>query len=230
MACQKPSDCAPCSKCPEAAEPVLPRCDVVLNDGTYTNATVVVEDGCIIAVTAGEPLLYQPDNNCAGSGTGGSGGQALQGDPGTPGAAGTIQINSVFSLPAGSTPTVDNIGTPNAAILNIGIPRGADGTPAVLPPGASSTAAGIIFEGGLLKNPLPALWPPVLNVVPLAVEGAGVLLGATKRPDGVVELQLDVTGLITWFEGELATLSSQHAAQQLQIDDLLTRVAALEAP
>ena len=35
MACAKPSDCAPCNKCAEAPEPVMPRCNVVLPDGSY---------------------------------------------------------------------------------------------------------------------------------------------------------------------------------------------------
>ena len=70
MACAKPSDCAPCSKCPDSPAPVMPRCDILLNDGVYANATVVVENGCIIEVLQGIPLLYQPDNNCAGAGGG----------------------------------------------------------------------------------------------------------------------------------------------------------------
>lgn len=47
--------------------------------------------------------------------------------PGENGAAATIQIGTVTTLPAGSRATVSNSGTPNAAVLNFGIPRGFPG-------------------------------------------------------------------------------------------------------
>lgn len=233
MACAKPSDCAPCSKCPDSPAPVMPRCDVVLNDGSYENATVVVEGGCIISVTQGVPLLYQPDNNCAGAGGGGSGpGVSLPGDQGEPGEAATIQIGSVTSIAPDAAPVIENVGTPNHAILNFAIPRGEAGADAELPTGGATTnMAGILLANGQVMNPLPPTWPPVLEIVPLPVVGAGVSLNATKDPaNGVVQVELDVQGLIDFFTNEINILTLAKNAQQLQIDDLLTRVAALETP
>lgn len=46
---------------------------------------------------------------------------------GLPGQAATVSIGNVTTLSAGSNATVTNSGTANAAILNFGIPRGADG-------------------------------------------------------------------------------------------------------
>jgi len=40
---------------------------------------------------------------------------------------GTITIGTTTTLPAGSQATVDNVGTPQDAILNFGIPQGMDG-------------------------------------------------------------------------------------------------------
>ena len=230
MACAKPSDCAPCSKCPDSPAPVLPRCDVVLNDGVYANATVYIENGCIVLVQQGQPLLYQPDINCAGAVGGGGGGGGLQGEQGPAGQAATIQIGTVTSLPPGSAPTVVNVGTPNAAILNIGIPRGADGDDGAPPGGATSSEGGIVLQQGAIQTPLPPSWPPVLEIVPNPVQGAGVSWAFTKNPaNGVVLADLDITGLITWFENELSVLADQNIAQQTTIDDLVARVTALEA-
>lgn len=231
MACAKPSDCAPCSKCPDSPQPVMPRCDVVLNDGVYANATIVVEDGCIIEINQGTPLLYQPDNNCAGAGGGGGGGSSLPGEQGEPGEAATVQIGAVFSLAPGAAPTVNNVGTPNHAILEIGIPRGEAGADAELPIGGAETnAAGMLYANGQLMNPLPAAWPPLLDIIPQPVIGAGVTLAWVKGADGIGTIELDLSGLINTINAELGNLASINAAQQLQIDDLLTRVAALEGP
>lgn len=232
MACAKPSDCAPCSKCPDSPAPLMPRCDVALNTGTYTNATVVVdENGCIISVTQGTAMLYQPDNGCAAPGGTGGGGESLPGSQGDPGEAATIQIGTVYSLEPGAPPVVDNVGTPNHAILEIGIPRGTPGVDAELPIGGAETnAAGMLYTNGQLMNPLPPAWPPLLDILPATIIGAGVSLSFTKRADALVEVTLDMQGLIDAFTGEITAVTNLYNAQQLQINDLLTRVAALEAP
>lgn len=222
MACAKPSDCAPCSKCPDSPAPVMPRCDVVLADGSYSNATVVVEDGCIISVTQGVPLVYQPDNNCAGTGGTGGGGDSLPGDQGIPGEAATIQIGSVTSLAFGAQPTVENVGTPTHAILNIGIPRGDDGNDATLPSnGADSNAAGINLVNGMITEPLPPAWPPILDIIPQPVIGTGASLTFVKGADGIMAVELDISGLITWFNNEIDSL-------QATINNHEARIAALE--
>ncbi len=229
MACAKPSNCAPCSKCPDSPEPVMPRCNVVLLDGSYTNATVVVEDGCIVAIEEGTPLLYQPDNSCSGT-TGGETGEGLQGDPGPSGDNATIEIGTVTSLAPGSVATVENVGTDTHAILNIGIPRGEPGAAAELPTGGATTnAGGMLYANGQLMNPLPAAWPPLLDILPPTITGAGVLMTFTKRADALVEVALDVSGLITWVENEIAALVGTIDTQAAALAALTARVDALEA-
>ena len=52
-----------------------------------------------------------------------------KGDKGDPGEAATIQIGTVTTLPAGSSATVENVGTPSDARFNFGIPQGQKGDP-----------------------------------------------------------------------------------------------------
>ena len=60
--------------------------------------------------------------------SGSNGTNGSNGSNGTNGTAGTIAIGTVTNLSAGTTPTVTNTGTANAAVLNFGIPQGLDGT------------------------------------------------------------------------------------------------------
>lgn len=57
------------------------------------------------------------------------------GEPGPQGPAGTIQIAAVTTLAPGSPATVVNVGTPENAVLNFGIPRGNPGQSIQGPPG-----------------------------------------------------------------------------------------------
>ena len=50
------------------------------------------------------------------------------GGTGATGAAATITVGTVSTLSAGASATVTNVGTPNAAIFNIGLPQGYSGT------------------------------------------------------------------------------------------------------
>jgi len=59
--------------------------------------------------------------------TGATGAAGQDGSDGADGQAATIQIGTVTTLPAGQQATVTNVGTPNAAILNMAIPQGEDG-------------------------------------------------------------------------------------------------------
>ena len=62
--------------------------------------------------------------------TGATGPQGPAGEPGVDGkdgAAATIKVGTVTTLAPGSKATVSNRGTANAAVLDFGIPRGADG-------------------------------------------------------------------------------------------------------
>ena len=58
--------------------------------------------------------------------TGGSGGT---GGTGTPGRAATIEVGTVVS---GNTASVTNVGTPNAAVFNFVLPKGADADTSVI--------------------------------------------------------------------------------------------------
>lgn len=54
--------------------------------------------------------------------------QGIQGIKGDDGSAATITIGTTTTLNAGQQATVQNVGTTQAAILNFGIPKGADGS------------------------------------------------------------------------------------------------------
>lgn len=62
--------------------------------------------------------------------------EGLPGKSGTDGAAATIQVGTTVNIPPGSNAYVNNVGTDNAAVLDFGIPYGANGvdgtTPTVL--------------------------------------------------------------------------------------------------
>lgn len=60
---------------------------------------------------------------------------------GAPGAAATVAVGTTVTLAAGSSAIVANVGTPNAAILNFGIPAGPSGSPGS--PGSPGAAATI---------------------------------------------------------------------------------------
>ena len=51
------------------------------------------------------------------------------GAPGSPGDAATVEVGTVTTLPAGSAATVTNSGTASAAVLDFGIPQGANASP-----------------------------------------------------------------------------------------------------
>ena len=82
-------------------------------------------------VITGDTTLLWTD---AGQIQGVKGEQGPQGPAGTPGTNGTngtaatVSIGSVTTLQPNASATVTNIGTPNNAVLNFGIPKGVDGT------------------------------------------------------------------------------------------------------
>lgn len=71
--------------------------------------------------------------------TGGSGGT---GGTGTPGLAATIKVGTVVS---GGTASVTNVGTPNAAVFNFVLPKGADADTSVIQ-SLQSTVQGVQNE------------------------------------------------------------------------------------
>ena len=224
MSCEKPTPCPPCADpCGPAPAPVLPRCDIVLPDGVYLNATVVVENGCITVVAQGEAPLYDPDVCCAtpGGGGGGGGGAGPQGPPGVPGAPASVQVGSVATTAPGTTATVVNTGTAQNAIFNFTIPRGAPGTDGSAPTGMTNTSADIVFTNGVLQG-LPVQWPPIM-LATAASATTGVLFTAVKNDaNGMVTLTLS---LETYDSLLRDWVTSQLGGLQSQIDALATQIA-----
>lgn len=236
--CPEPLDC--CQRCPEPPAPVLPRCDITLVDGVFTNATVVVEDGCITEVATGRPPQYSPAVCCDDTCSPGGGGGGEVGPPGRDGEDGenaTITVGSVTTLPPGEAGYIVNVGTDTNAILNFYIPAGEPGASGGDTHGIDSDAAGIVFEDGILKQ-LPGSWPPAMAFVTNSITD-GVTLDATQ-PDqytGVVSLtiNLDAYTLLmrTWvnerLEEETEPLDTRLTAAEAKINTLEAKVAALEA-
>lgn len=225
------SNCAPCADCPPSPAPVMPRCNVVLPDGTYANATVVVEGGCITGVQAGVLPVYTPDECCPG-GPGGGGTDGLDGPPGPPGQNATITTGTVGTVPFGTPAAVVNAGTPTNAILNFLIPQGAPGADAPGVSGVTNNSAGIQFVNGTLQS-LPAQWPPIMGLLVNPVTTPGVTLTFVEDPStALVTVTLDlsafVTDLTTGFQtqidalqSQIDTLETQRVAMQAQIDGIL---------
>lgn len=205
-----------CATCPEPLAPVMPTCNVTLPDGTYTNATVTVENGCITAITTGLAPLYQPTNCCDSGGSGGSGIDGLDGPPGPAGAAATVAVGTVTTVAAGLPATVTNSGTSSAAVLDFQIPRGAAGADGADPSGVTNTTAGIEFTNGSLQT-LPVTWPPVLTFDASVIDTAGITLTFTKDPtNGAMTATLNlatfVTDLNTSISSQVATATSAALA------------------
>ena len=88
-------------------------------DGGYYLPTV--SDGILSWQPSKEGMPAVPEANIKGD----------KGDPGTPGEDGkaaTVKVGTVTTLAPGSKATVRNSGTDTNAVLDFGIPRGADGT------------------------------------------------------------------------------------------------------
>ena len=227
----KPTHCAPCGDCPPPPDPLLPRCDVLLDDGVFTNATVVVEQGCITSVQEGEPFVYQPTACCGGGGSGGgTGPRGPQGDPGPAGQAATITVSATNTIAPGLPASVVNVGTPNMASLVFNIPRGADGA------AGGSGGSGLTFSGGNWSFvdgsvvTIPPVWPPVV-MFNGTTDHPSVLFTGTIDNSGtlnanLVGLQMVVTSLTNLMDSkDLAVTSSL----QSQIDTLQAALTALDA-
>lgn len=111
---------------------------------------------------------------------GNTGPQGPAGNPGADGKSATIQIGTVTTLKAGSNAIVENVGTENNAIFNFGIPKGADGTNAILASplkGKKITVIGDSLSTGYTES---TNWVNILaentgaNVVNLASNGATI--------------------------------------------------------
>lgn len=236
MACNnQPTDCRP--NCPDTPEPVLPRCDIALPDGVYTNATVTVEDGCIVLLESGRPPQYAPPDCCdEGGGGGGGNDEPCDCPPGDPGENATIAIGQVFSVAPGAPAVVENIGTDVNAILQFYIPRGTPGQDASNITGFTGFRSGITFEDGLVKS-LPATGPVMY------LTGQGTPLGVSvdfSDPDsdsGLVTCTVDISSYDSMLRSDITnamnnadnSLQAQITALQNLVTNLSNQVAALSS-
>jgi hypothetical protein len=234
MSCRPTRNCAPCGDCPQSPPPVLPRCDNVLPDGVYTNASITVENGCISSIVTGDPAQYTPDPCCAVPGGEGPGGPGLPGDPGPPGPAATVQAGTVTTVAPGLPATVTNVGTTSNAIFNFEIPRGADGPATPLPGGLDYDTAGIVIEGGLVQQ-LPLAWPPI-HTIDFDGGGGTVPITLTFTKDsatGIATATIDTTVLMaeinSLITAAVAGFQAQIDAQQTTINTLTANQATLQS-
>lgn len=227
------TNCTPCSDCTQdPVEPCTCKCgNITLPDGRYEHATVVVENGCITSIEAGEIPLYTPDVCCAGTGGGGgSGAQGPQGDKGDPGENATISIGTVNTLAPGSQATVVNVGTTTNAVLDFGIPAGEQGASGANPNGVTNDKGGIGIQQGAIVS-LPATWPPVLYLT-TSSNTAGVELTATA-PDtgtGISNISINLTEYDTDLREYINTqIANASSNLQTQITALNTALSALQS-
>lgn len=232
MACNKqPTACAPCNDCPPAT-PIEPRCNVMLDDGVFTNATVVVENGCIVSVQKGEPLVYRPDICCDAPQTSGRGDEPCDCPPGDPGENATVSIAQVFTIEYGEQARAENIGTPSNVILNLYIPQGRPGQDSDSISGVTDERGGIVIENGVVKM-LPATWPPVLFVQgETDNQQVSLTFSAPDPGTGMVKATLNLQPLINSMnferqqseqnlQNQINQLQQQISQQQTQINNIL---------
>lgn len=85
-----------------------------------------------------------------------AGNKGDKGDPGDPGESATITVGTVTTLAAGSPATVENVGTPQAARFNFGIPQGPKGDPGSGGAGAWGEITGTLSDQTDLQDALDA--------------------------------------------------------------------------
>lgn len=199
-----------------------PTCGLPTNQ-VYTNATIHTNaSGCISYIESGDPFLYTPDPCCPSSGNGTGGGTSgLDGPPGATGAAGTIAIGAVTTGQPGTPASVVNIGTNNAAILNITIPAGEAGTDGATPSGLDTSTDGLIIDNGLVQQ-LPSWWPPIHTFNPVSATNNGVTIVFAKDAAGNVVVTVDASVMQSNF-------SVSQSAQDANINTLTATVATLQA-
>lgn len=233
MACDKSlGDCAPCKDCPPIPDPVMPRCNNYVNDGRFTNATVVVENGCLVAVEQGVPFQYSPDTSCS-AGTGAFGRMAAPPPP-TPSLAQqaimqmrkpettpegvTVEIGSVHAIGPTDMPRVKNVGTAKSVKLDFWLPREDPTEPEER--GLTAEMGGWEFVGGRVIG-APTNFPPLTDLIPNP--DSPLIIFVTKdEHTGVGTLTVDVTPLVD-------AAVRQAMIQPMQtIEDLISQMADLK--
>ena len=240
--CQDPNcqPCGPCGEgvdCPPVPDPVLPPCSNTLPDGTYTNATITVSNGCISNVTPGTPLQYSPLIDCCGGGGGGSGSPGPPGPPGPPGSDGQdaqVYVGNVTQTPEGTLPTVTDVNAdPNVAVLDFTFPApGTGGGGGGGTTGVTHTSTGFKIEDGLIKL-IPNKWPPVVDFLfhttPTSVSMTASIDITTGQAVVFLDMSQTITDLHTYTDDAVTTLQNTMQAQidnlQAQIDAINTQLA-----
>lgn len=124
---------------------------------------------------------------------------SMIGPAGTPGSAATITVASTSTLAAGQPANVQNVGTPQAAIFNFGIPQGIQGIQGIQgPPGSAATAA--------LWSTFPATQPVDLNnnaVANAVLIDAPLGLNLTANGGDIIFLQKNPGSVISVQGGPL---------------------------
>ena len=126
------------------------------NPGTNgTNATITV--GSVTTGAAGSSATVTNSGSASAAvlnftiPKGDNGTPGTNGTDGNDGAAATVSVGTVTTLSAGSSVTVTNSGTSNAAVLDFGIPQGPDGAATVsigtVTTGAAGTNASVTNSG-----------------------------------------------------------------------------------
>lgn len=228
--CPEPMDC--CAQCPEPPAPVLPRCNIALPDGVFTNSTVTVEGGCITAVTTGRPPQYSPSTCCDGGGGsgGGTGSPGPRGPAGRDGNNATITIGQVNTVGHNQPARVVNAGTQTNAVLNFYIPAGQEGQSGASSNGISDSTAGIVFEDGSLTS-LPAAWPPALAFISTVTPtDVAFSISQPESNNGVVSVTLDLTmfrnNIHNWTVSKIAEATDPLEARIIELESKLAALTA----
>lgn len=105
---------------------------IVANTGQLPDPTTIPDNEAYLVGNAGDYNMYAQVNEQwvdTGKVETAIGPQGPQGPQGEPGTGATVAVGTVTTLPAGSQATVTNVGSPNAAVFNFGIPKGDQGDP-----------------------------------------------------------------------------------------------------
>lgn len=243
MACNNNDpNCYPCGCEQPAPEPVLPRCDNVLPDGVYANATVIVVDGCISSVQAGSIPMYAPEVCCSAPGGGGSTTPPPAICDCDDGITPIVTIGDVDTLPAGASAYVTNSGASPNVILNFGIPTGEDGTGGG--GGGSTTGCTDLVQGGIevqdgLIVDCGTFWPPIMymttNISPADITGTVTKVqdvSSLYTGEAVLSLNFDtfISNLNNSISLQLQAMDQQIRDDfQTELDTINQRITDLEA-
>lgn len=236
MSCDKSlGDCAPCKDCPPVPNPVMPRCNNYVNDGRFTNATVVVENGCLVAVEQGAPFQYSPDTSCsAGTGAFGRMGMMSAPEPPTPSLAQqaimqmrkpeatpegvTVEIGTVHAIGPADMSRVKNSGTAKSVKLDFWLPRETPTGPEER--GLTAEMGGWGFDDGRVIG-APTNFPPLTDLMP-SPDSPLIVFVTKDEKTGVGTLTIDVTPVVD-------AAVRQAMVQPMQaIEDLISQVADLK--